>query len=203
MTRRLRESLQRSIASKRAHGDRAIGRSERRQPDDREDIPDGQVRARMPADAVHRLQRPAVHGERRRGEQEGLWHRPRHQSLGRHDRHRSHLGCRLERRRVRADHDELPLAGARTRRQDHHAGSANHAARPHVRSLPAGQARTRCGALCRRAAPHDQARLARPRLHRHFTRSASTRSPHTAPRGRLRKPQSVVGRAGALNSAGR
>ena len=152
-------------ARARRPGDR---RSERRQPDDREDVLDGQVRARVPANAVHRLQRPAVHGERRRREQEGVWHRPRHQSLGRHDRHRSDLGCRLQRRGVCTDHDELPLAGARTRRQDHRSRSAHHACRPHVRSLPAGPARARCGALCRRAAPHDRARLARSSVHRHF-----------------------------------
>ena len=61
---------------------RADRRARRREPDDREDLPARQVRARLPEDAVHRLQRPALHGQRRRGEQEGVRHRPHDQSRG-------------------------------------------------------------------------------------------------------------------------
>ena len=39
----------------------------------------------------HRLQRPAVHGERRRRQQEGVRHRPRRQPLDRHPRRRGDL----------------------------------------------------------------------------------------------------------------
>ena len=141
-------------------------RAQRREPDDREDVPARQVRARVPEDAVHRLQRPALHGERRRGEQEGVRHRPHDQSVVRHDRHRGDLGRRLERGRVLADHDQLHLAGARARRAGHRAGSAHHADRPHLRPLPAGEAGTRRRALRRRAAADDRARLARSRVHR-------------------------------------
>ena len=126
----------------------------------------GQVRARLPEDAVHRLQRPAVHGQRRRRQQEGVRHRSHHQPVVRHGRHRGHLGRRLERRRVLADHDQLHLAGARAGREDHRPGSAHHADRPHLRPLPAGQAGPRRRAVRRRAAAHDRARLARSRVHR-------------------------------------
>ena len=141
-------------------------RARRRQPDDREDLSARQVRARVPEDAVHRLQRPAVHGQRRRREQEGVRHRPHDEPVVRHGRHRRDLGRRIERRRVFADHDELHLAGARAGREDHRPGSAHHAGGAHLRSVPAGQARTRRGAVRRRAADHDRARLARSRVHR-------------------------------------
>ena len=45
---------------------RRLRRALRREPDHREDLPDGQVRPHVPAHVEHRLQRPAVHGERRR-----------------------------------------------------------------------------------------------------------------------------------------
>ena len=45
---------------------RRLRRPRRREPDDREDLPDGQVRPHVPEDREHRLQRPAVHGQRRR-----------------------------------------------------------------------------------------------------------------------------------------
>ncbi len=45
--------------------------------------------------------------------------------------------------------------------------------RPHLRPVPAGQAWTRRGAVCRRAEHDDRARLDRPRVHRRSTRSAS------------------------------
>ena len=141
-------------------------RPRRRQPHDREDLSARQVRARLPEDAVHRLQRPAVHGQRRRREQEGVRHRPHDESVVRHGRHRRDLGRRLERRRVLADHDELHLAGARAGREDHRPGSAHHAGRPHLRPVSAGEAGARRGAVRRRAADHDRARLARSRVHR-------------------------------------
>ena len=100
------------------------------------------------------------------GEQEGVRHRSHDQSVGRHDRLRRDLGGRLERRRVLADHHQLSVAGARARRADHHPGSAPDADRAHLRSVPAGQARPRRGAVCRRAADHDRARLDRSRVHR-------------------------------------
>ena len=146
---------------------RRFGRRARwRQPDDREDLPAGQVRARVPEDAVHRLQRPPVHGERRRREQEGVRRRPRHQSLGGHDRHRGDLGRRLECRGVLADHDQLSLAGTGTRREDHHPGSEAHAHRAHLRPVPSGEAWPRCRAVCRCPPRHDREGLDRSRLHR-------------------------------------
>ena len=65
----------------------------------------------------HRLQRPALHGQRRGRQQEGVRHRSRRQSLDRHPRGRGDLDQRRQRRRVRADHHQLHLAGARERRQ--------------------------------------------------------------------------------------
>src|SRR5262249_36098282 len=53
----------------------ALCRAGRGEPDDREDVPPGQVCPRLPEDGQPRLQRPALHGQRRR-EQEGVWHRP-------------------------------------------------------------------------------------------------------------------------------
>ena len=145
---------------------RRLRRPRRRQPDDREDLSARQVRARVPEDAVHRLQRPAVHGQRRRREQEGVRHRPHDQPVVRHGRHRGDLGRGLERRRVLADHDQLHLAGARAGREDHRPGSAHHAGRADLRPVPAGEAGARRGAVRRRAADHDRARLARSRVHR-------------------------------------
>ena len=69
-------------------------RARRRQPDDREDLSARQVRARVPEDAVHRLQRPAVHGQRRRREQEGVRHRPHDEPVVRHGRDGRDLGRR-------------------------------------------------------------------------------------------------------------
>ncbi len=115
------------------HGAGAVGGPRRRQPDDREDLSARQVRPRLSEDAVHRLQRPAVHGQRRRGQQEGVRHRPHDQSLVRHGRHRGDLGRRIECRRVLADHHQLHLAGARNGREDHRPGSAHHAGGADVR----------------------------------------------------------------------
>ena len=98
-----------------SHGPDAFAVLERRQPDHRESLPDGQVRPRVPEDRQHRLQRPAVHGQRRGRQQEGVRHRPRRQSLERHSQGRGHLDQRRQRRRVRPDHDQLRLAGPRER----------------------------------------------------------------------------------------
>ena len=112
-------------------------RPRRRQPDDREDLSARQVRARLPEDAVHRLQRPAVHGQRRRREQEGVRHRSHDESMVRHGRDRRDLGRWLERGRVLAHHHELHLAGARAGREDHRPGSSHHARGPDLRFVPA------------------------------------------------------------------
>ena len=78
---------------------RRLRRPQRRQPHHREGVPHGQVRPRLPEDAVHRLQRPALHGQRGRGEQEGVRHRPQRQSVGRHPERRGRADRRLEHRR--------------------------------------------------------------------------------------------------------
>ena len=164
-------------------------RAQRREPDDREDLPARQVRPRLPEDALHRLQRPALHGQRRRGEQEGVRHRPHDESLVGHGRHRRDLGRRLERRRVLADHDQLHLAGARAGREDHRAGSAHHADRADLRSVSAGQARPRRGAVRRRAAPDDRARLDRSRVHRDAHRRLRAGRGVLPASGRRRRPR--------------
>jgi anaerobic selenocysteine-containing dehydrogenase len=71
-----------------------------------------QIRTRLFENAIHRLQRPPLHGERRCGQQESIRDRPYDQSLVRHGGHRCDLGRRFERRRVLADHDQLHVAGA-------------------------------------------------------------------------------------------
>ena len=86
-----------------------------REPDDREELPDGQVRPRLPEDAAHRLQRPALHGQRRRPATRRRSASTARQPVG------DILGAEViwiggaERRRVRADHHQLRLAGPRER----------------------------------------------------------------------------------------
>ena len=104
-------------------------------------------------------------------------------------RDRRDLGRGLERRRVLADHDQLHLAGARARREGHRPGSADHAARADLRLVPAGQARTRRGAVCRRAQPDDRTRLDRSRVHRRAHR-------------RLRSGDGVLSRMGCGSDRG-
>ena len=103
-------------------------------------------------------------------------------------------GRRRERHRMRADHDELHLAGARSRRENHRRRSADHAARPHVRPVPAGQARTRHGAVQRRPAPmirHDGSIT----TFIERTPSGSTRSPRRSRPGcRAGRPRSPASR---------
>ena len=133
------------------HGRSADRRAQRREPDDREDLPDGQVRPRLPEDAVHRLQRPALHGQRRRGEQEGVRHRPHDQPLVGHGRHRGDLGRRVERRRVLADHDQLHLAGARAwaRRSSSRIRASRRSRGPAICSCRSSPAATRrCSPAC-------------------------------------------------------
>ena len=48
------------------HGPQAFGVLSGASLTDREGLPDGQVRPRLPEDPLHRLQRPALHGERGR-----------------------------------------------------------------------------------------------------------------------------------------
>ena len=63
------EAIGRVAAEIRAHPvgarPRRLRRAQRREPDHREGVPDGQVRPRLPEDGEHRLQRPALHGQRR------------------------------------------------------------------------------------------------------------------------------------------
>ncbi len=150
----------------RTYGSDAFAHPLWRQPDHREDVPDGQVCPHVSAHREHRLQRPAVHGERRCRQQEGVRHRSRGQPLERHPWRGRDPGQRRQHRRVRADHHELCLAGPRAGGQGHRRGSAHHADRADLRSVPAGQAGTRHGALQRHPAPDDRARLARSCVHR-------------------------------------
>ncbi len=82
---------------------RRLRRPQRRQPDDGKGVPDGQVRPDVPEDLQHRLQRPAVHGQRRGGEQEGVRRRPGRQPLGRHSKAEVDLDQRRQHRRVLPD----------------------------------------------------------------------------------------------------
>ena len=101
----------------RSHPDRAraqcLCHAQRGQPHHRKGLPDRQVRPHDAAHLQHRLQRPPVHGQRRRGQQEGVWHRSRRQPLGRHPRRTGDLDQRRQHRRVPPDHHRLRLAGAR------------------------------------------------------------------------------------------
>ena len=115
---------------------------------------------------LHRLQRPALHGQRRRGQQEGLRHRPRRQPVVRHPQGQGRLGQRRQHRRMRPYHDALYLASARTRGQGHHGRSAHHSRRADLRSVPARQAGPRRRPIQRHPAPDDRERLDRPRFHR-------------------------------------
>ena len=81
--------------------------------DQREVLPDREVRPRRPADAPHRLQRPALHVVGGEGLRQGVRHRPRAAADDRHPAGRLHPGRRLERRRVLPDRDAVDLAGAR------------------------------------------------------------------------------------------
>ena len=100
------------------------------------------------------------------GKQEGLRHRPGRQPLGRHPQGRRYLDRGRQRRRVRPDHDQLRLAGSRAERRAHHRRrSAHHPPGPHLRPVPADQARPGRGPVQRHPAPDDRERLARPRLH--------------------------------------
>ena len=80
--------------------------------------------------------------------------------------------------------------------------SAHHADRAHLRPVPAGEAGPRRRALRRRPAPHDRARLARSRVHRRSTRSASTQvAAVRAASGRRARTAEVTGVPRARRSA--
>ena len=171
----------------RTHGTVVGRRARRREPDDREDLPARQVRPRLPADAVHRLQRPPVHGQRRRREQEGVRHRSDHQPVVGHGRDRRDLGRGLERRRVLADHDQLHLAGARAGREGHRRRirASRRSRGPATCILPVKPGRDAAlfaGVL----QPDDRARLDRPRRSSTRTPSASIRWRRTVANGRRR-----------------
>ena len=108
----------RSSASRRRTARDAFGVLERREPDDREGVPDGQVRPRLPEDAgtstttagsawsapARPTRRPSASTARANPWSDILEGRGR-------------LDQRRQRRRVRADHHRLRLAGARERRR--------------------------------------------------------------------------------------
>ena len=127
------------------------------------------------------------------GQQEGLRHRPRRQPLGRHPQGQGRLDQRRQRRRVRPDHHQLRLAGPRERRPHHRGRSAHHADGAHLRPVPADQAGPRHRPVQRHPAPDDRERLARPRLHRASTRSASTRWPSMSSEWTPRRTAEVTG----------
>ena len=63
---------------------RRLRGADRRVADEREGLPDGQVRARGRAHGQHRLQRPALHGVGGRRVEEDSRHRPQRQPVERH-----------------------------------------------------------------------------------------------------------------------
>ena len=67
--------------------------------DERKELPRWQVCAGGAQDEKPGLQRPALHGQRRRGKQESLWPRPRLEQLLRSGARRSHHDLRHERQR--------------------------------------------------------------------------------------------------------
>ena len=164
---------------------------------------DGQVRPRVPEDAEHRLQRPAVHGQRRR-------RRTRRRSASTAPPIRGPTSSRPRSSGSAAptSPSALPITtnyvwqarengGAGHRRR-----SAHHADGPHLRSVPAGQARPRRRPVQRHPAPDDRERLARSRLHRRTTRSASTRWPSTCKQWTPRRTAEVTGIAERVDPPG-
>ncbi len=131
---------------------RCLRRARRREPDDREDVPAGQVRAGVPQDAVHRLQRPALHGQRRGGEQEGVRHRSRGQPVVGHPRRRGRSGSAGSNVAECAPITTNYVWQAREHgAEGHRPGPADHADRAHLRPVSAGQARAatrRCSPAC-------------------------------------------------------
>jgi hypothetical protein len=100
----------------------------------------GQVRPHGAAHLEHRLQRPALHGERGGRQQEGVRRRPLGESLDGHPRRGGDPDRRLQRGRVLADHHQLSVAGTRAGREGDRGRSAHHTDGAHLRSLPAGEA---------------------------------------------------------------
>jgi hypothetical protein len=117
---------------------RCRGRPLRRVAHEREGVSDGEVCAPRRRHAPHRLQRPPLHGRRRRRQPEGVRDRPRREPVGRHRRDRSGSRARLERFGVQPDHHRLHLARPRPGRAPDRGRSAAHAHRAHRRPLPAG-----------------------------------------------------------------
>jgi hypothetical protein len=119
--------------------------------DEREELPDRQVRPPRVAHREPRLQRPLLHGVGRCRQQEGARHRPGLEPVERHPARRCGVDRRHQHRRDVPDHDELHLEGPRPWRPADRAGPARRAARPHRGSVPAGAARAptrRCSARC-------------------------------------------------------
>ena len=145
---------------------RRLRRADRRLADQREGVPDGQVRAGGRAHRQHRLQRPALHGVGGGRVEEDSRHRSQRQPVERHPEGEGDSRRRREHRRVRPDHHRLSLAGARERREADRARSAHDADRPHRRSLHPGALGRRHRRLLRHAPRHGAARLDQPRVHR-------------------------------------
>ena len=163
---------------------RRLRRADRRLADQREGVPDGQVRARGRADRQHRLQRPALHGVGGRRVEEDPRHRPQRQPVERHPEGEGDSRRRRQHRRVRPDHHRLPLAGARERREAHRARSAHDADRPDRRPLhprPIGRRHRRL----QRHAPRDD---------RSAAGSTATSSRRTRPAGTRSRPSSSATR---------
>ena len=145
---------------------RRVCGAHRRLAHQREGVSDGQVRARRPADRQHRLQRPALHGFGGRRLEKDPRHRSQREPVERHPEGEGDSRRRRQHRRVRPDHHRLPLAGARERREDHRARSADDADRADGGSLHPGPLGRRHRRLQRHAPRDAAARLDRPRFHR-------------------------------------
>jgi hypothetical protein len=118
--------------------------------DEREELPDRQVRPPRVAHREPRLQRPLLHGVGRCRQQEGARDRPGIEPVERHPARRRGVDRRHQRRRDVPDHHELHLESPRPRRPPDRAGPARRAARPHRGPVPAGPPGTirRCSGRC-------------------------------------------------------
>ena len=104
--------------------------------DEREELPDRQVRPARPTHREPRLQRPVLHGVGRRRQQEGARRRPGSEPVERHPAGRCGVDRRIQRRRDVPDHDELHLASPRPWCQVDRAGSTCRPVGPDGGSLP-------------------------------------------------------------------
>ena len=140
---------------------------QRRQPDDGESVPDGQVRPRVPEDrrtstttagcAWSAPRRPT-----RRPSASTAPPIPGPTSC----RPRSSGSAAPTSPNARPITTNYVWQARENGGQDHRRRSAHHADRPHLRPVPAGQAGPRHRPVQRHPAPDDRERLARPRLHR-------------------------------------